>query len=248
MAAGRGGAVIRLERVTKRFGRQAAVEDLTLEVRAGEVLALVGPNGAGKTTTIKMIAGLLRATSGRIEVCGYDVVHQPIEAKRRIGYIPDQPYLYEKLTGREFLEFLARMYGRDGAVGRREMESWIEMFSMGDWVDTLVETYSHGMRQRVVLAGTLLHAPEVLLVDEPLVGLDPQTARLVRQIFRQQARQGRALLVSTHLLSIAETTADRIAILRGGRLAAVGTLEELRAHARSGGSLEEIFFEVTGGP
>jgi ABC-2 type transport system ATP-binding protein len=238
--------VIRLEAVTKTFGTKRAVDDLSLEVRPGEVFAMLGPNGAGKTTTIKMIAGLVRPTSGRVLVGGVDVVADPIAAKRILGYVPDQPYLYEKLTGREFLHFVSEVYERDGSAGREAMERWIRTFGMEEWIDTLVETYSHGMRQRVVLSATLLHEPEVLLVDEPLVGLDPQTARLVREIFREQARAGRTVLLSTHLLSIAETAADRIGIMRNGRLVAVGTLEDLRARVRRDASLEEIFLDVTG--
>jgi len=238
--------MIALQGVSKSFGRKLAVDGLTLEVAPGEFFALLGPNGAGKTTTIKLIAGLLRPTSGRIFVCGLDVQERTIEAKRLLGYVPDQPFLYDRLSGLEFLSFVADLYGIDGPEFRRERDRLVELFSMGDYIHELIESYSHGMRQRVVLAATLLHRPKVILVDEPLVGLDPRTMRLVKEVFRQEARAGTSILMSTHILSVAEDFADRIGIMQEGRLVALGKLEDLRRRAGAGGGLEEVFFRITG--
>ena len=237
--------MIKLSGVRKEFGRKIAVENLSLEIAAGECFAFLGPNGAGKTTTIKMIAGLLRPTRGRIEVCGLDIVDQYLEAKRQIGYIPDQPFLYDKLTGLEFLNFIGEMYGVNGKDRRREIDRLVEMFRMKDWVRELTESYSHGMKQRVVISATLLHRPKVIVVDEPLVGLDPHTSRQVKDIFADQARQGTSVFMSTHIISIAEETAQRIGIIMNGRLTAVGTIDELRQQAKTDGKLEEIFFKIT---
>jgi ABC-2 type transport system ATP-binding protein len=238
--------MIRIDNVTKRFGDKTAVDGLTLHVPAGEVFAFLGRNGAGKTTTIKMITGLLRPTSGRVFVGGLDVQERYLEARQIIGYVPDQPYLYDKLSGREFLSMVGSLYGMNGdalEAGIGRMEEW---FEMGDFLDELTETYSHGMKQRVVLAATLLHKPRLLVVDEPLVGLDPQTARLVKRIFRQEAAAGGAVFMSTHVLSIAEEVADRVGIVRDGRLAAVGTVEELMARGGGAEDLEEAFMRLAG--
>lgn len=240
--------MIVLQGVSKNFGRKRAVDGLTLEVAPGEFFALLGPNGAGKTTTIKMIAGLLRPDAGKILVGGLDVQERPIEVKRLLGYVPDQPFLYERLSGAEFLNFVADLYGLDGTGRRREMERLVELFGMADYIHELIESYSHGMRQRVVLAATLLHRPKAILVDEPLVGLDPHTTRLVKEIFRQEVRSGTSIFMSTHILSVAEDLADRIGIMREGRLVAVGGLEDLRRRAGAGGRLEEIFFRIAGDP
>ncbi len=233
--------------VTKHFGRKVAVSDVTLDVAPGEFFAVLGPNGAGKTTTIKMISGLLRPTAGSISVCGLDVQKDPIGAKRVISYVPDQPFLYDRLSGLEFMNFVADIYGVDGKERRAEVERLVELFSMGDYIRELAESYSHGMKQRVVLAATLLHRPKVILVDEPLVGLDPQTARLVKEIFRERARSGVSIFMSTHILSVAEDFADRIGIMVEGRIAAVGGMDDLRRQAGTGGRLEEIFFRITEG-
>ena len=240
--------MISLQGVSKHFGRKVAVNDLSLEVAAGEFFAVLGPNGAGKTTTIKMIAGLLRPTAGRIAVCGRDVQAEAIEAKRLISYVPDQPFLYDRLSGLEFMNFVAELYGVDGPERRREIDRLVELFAMKDYVREMTESYSHGMKQRVVLAATLLHRPKAILVDEPLVGLDPHTARLVKQIFREQARSGTSIFMSTHVLSVAEDFADRIGIMMEGRIVALGGIEDLRRQAGAGGKLEEIFFRITEGP
>lgn len=237
--------MISLQGVSKHYGRKVAVDNLSLEIAPGEFFAVLGPNGAGKTSTIKMIAGLLKPTAGRILVCGHDVQRDPIAAKRVTAYVPDQPFLYDKLSGLEFLHFIADLYGVGGEERRREIDRLVELFDLKDFVRELTESYSHGMKQRLVLAATLLHRPRVIVVDEPLVGLDPHTTRLVKEIFRDQARGGTSIFMSTHVLSVAEDFADRIGIMRGGRLVAVGRLEELRRQARTDGRLEEVFFRIT---
>ncbi|MBX6313158.1 MAG: ABC transporter ATP-binding protein [Isosphaeraceae bacterium] len=237
--------MIELRGVTKAFGAKRAVDHLDLDVRAGELFAFLGPNGAGKTTTIKMVCGLLAPSSGTVLVGGHRADTQ--EARQLIAYVPDQPYLYEKLTGREFLRFVVEMYGLPQAHARRRIAELIETFEMGDYIDELCENYSHGMKQRVVFASALVHDPKVLIVDEPLVGLDPRSARIVKDLFLAQARAGVAVLMSTHLLSIAEELADTIGIIDRGRMLARGTLAELRAQAQHHGPLEDLFLKLTGG-
>ncbi len=237
--------MIRLSNVSKDYGRKTAVRDLTLDIPGGELFAFLGPNGAGKTTTIKMIAGLLRPTRGEISVCGFDVQRDYIEAKRLMAYVPDQPYLYDKLSGFEFLEFIGEMYGLGREERRRECARLSGGFDMDGYLDTLTESYSHGMKQRVVLAGTLLHKPKVMVVDEPLVGLDPHTSRLVKQIFRDQARAGTTIFMSTHVISIAEDVADRVGIILEGKVVALGTVADLRRQANHDGKLEDEFFKIT---
>ena len=237
--------MIELERVTKRFGEVVAVSELSLRVEAGEVFALLGPNGAGKTTTVKLIAGLLRPTAGRVRVSGYDLLSQPLEVKRRLSYIPDQPYLYDKLTGREFLEFVGRLHRLDGATLSRRIEQLLELFDSVAYADELTESYSHGMKQRVVIASALLIEPRVIVIDEPMVGLDPRCARLVKDLLRERARGGVTVFLSTHTLSVAEEVADRVGIMDRGRLIACGTLEELRRLRQTRGSLEELYLSLT---
>jgi ABC-2 type transport system ATP-binding protein len=239
--------MISIRGVTKNYGRKVAVDNLSLEIAPGEFFALLGPNGAGKTTTIKLIAGLLRPTSGRILVCGHDVQEAPIEAKRVISYVPDQPFLYDKLSGLEFLHFIGDLYGLNGGSRQQEIDRLVEVFSMKDYVRELTEAYSHGMKQRLVLAATLLHRPKVIVVDEPLVGLDPHSARLVKEIFREQARGGTSIFMSTHVLSVAEDFADRIGIMLNGRIVALGKMDDLRRQAQVGGRLEDVFFKITEG-
>ena len=237
--------MIELRGVTKIFGTKKAVDHLDLGVRAGELFAFLGPNGAGKTTTIKMVCGLLRPTSGMVQVGGYPAASP--QARQLLAYVPDQPYLYEKLTGREFLRFVVEMYGLDRRASTRRINDLIDIFEMNDYVDELSENYSHGMKQRVVFASALVHDPKVLIVDEPLVGLDPRSARIVKDLFVAQARSGVAVLMSTHLLSIAEELADTIGIVDHGRMLAHGTLAELRDKVQHHGPLEELFLKVTGG-
>jgi len=237
--------LIEIEGLTKTYGEKVAVRELSLAVRAGEVFAFLGPNGAGKTTTIKVIAGLLHPSSGTVRICGRDVVAEAMEAKARLAYVPDQPYLYEKLTGREFLNFVGGLYRISPKELDRRLALIIERLEIDDYLDLLAEEYSHGMKQRVVLASALLHGPEVLVVDEPMVGLDPRSVRIVKGIFRELAGKGVAVFMSTHTLSVAEAIADRIGIIREGRLIACGTLGELRALREELGDFEDLFLALT---
>jgi ABC-2 type transport system ATP-binding protein len=237
--------MIELNEVTKRYGTKVAVDRLTLHVNPGELFAFLGPNGAGKTTTIKLICGLLFPTSGTVRVGGFDLEKEGDRARQLISYVPDQPYLYEKLTGREFLQFIADMYGLPRAHGLQRMETMIELFDLGDFVDELTERYSHGMRQRTVFAAALLHEPRVLIVDEPTVGLDPRSVRLLKDLLRQEADRGTTVFLSTHSLDVAEKLADRIGIVEHGRLICCGTLDSLRAQAALDGSLEDVFLVLT---
>jgi ABC-2 type transport system ATP-binding protein len=236
--------MIELRKVTKRFGTKCAVDGLDLEVRPGELFAFLGPNGAGKTTTIKMICGLLAPSSGIVRVGGFESTS--LQARQLLGYVPDQPYLYDKLTGREFLKFVVEMYGLERPHAARRIHELIDTFEMGDYVDELCETYSQGMKQRVVFASALVHDPKILVVDEPLVGLDPRSARIVKDLFVAQARSGCAVLMSTHLLAIAEELADRIGIVDRGKMLALGTLDELRRQMQHHGPLEDLFLKLTG--
>jgi ABC-2 type transport system ATP-binding protein len=237
--------MIELRGVSKMFGPKRAVDHLDLHVRAGELFAFLGPNGAGKTTTIKMVCGLLEPTAGLVRVGGHPASSH--EARRLIAYVPDQPFLYEKLTGREFLKFVVEMYGIERGNGARRIGDLVETFEMEDYIDDLTENYSHGMKQRVVFASALVHAPRVLIVDEPLVGLDPRSARIVKDLFLAQARRGVAVLMSTHLLAIAEELADTIGIIDHGRMLAHGSLAEIRERAQMHGPLEPLFLKLTGG-
>jgi ABC-2 type transport system ATP-binding protein len=237
--------MIQLQGVTKLFGAKRAVDHLDLSVRPGELFAFLGPNGAGKTTTIKMCCGLLRPTSGTLTIAGHPAGSAP--ARQVIAYVPDQPFLYEKLTGREFLRFVVEMYGLDTQRAATRIDHLIDLFEMRDFVDELCESYSQGMKQRVVFASALVHEPRVLIVDEPLVGLDPRSARIVKDLFLSQARAGVAVLMSTHLLAIAEELADTVGIIDHGRLLACGTLSQIREQAQHQGPLESLFLRLTGG-
>src|SRR6516162_803483 len=210
--------MIDLDHVTKTYGTKIAVRDLTLRIEPGELFAFLGPNGAGKTTTIKLLGGLLFPTSGTVRVGGFDIQRDGDRARQLISYVPDQPYLYEKLTGREFIQFIADMYGMPLNHGRQRMEQVIALFEMAEFVDDLIERYSHGMRQRTVFAAALLHDPKVLIVDEPTVGLDPKSVRLLKDLLRQQAADGTTVFLSTHSLDIAQELAARIGVVNNGRL------------------------------
>jgi ABC-2 type transport system ATP-binding protein len=236
---------IRITNVTKCYGRLRAVDDITFDVRGGEVFAFLGPNGAGKTTTIKMLTGLLRPDAGAIEICGHDVLTNGRLAKARMAYVPDEPFLYEKLSAREFLGFVAQMYGIDPATAAEHEQYYMDRLQVTGFADQLAESYSHGMKQRVVLAAALLHDPQVLVVDEPMIGLDPRTVRTVKELFRQRADSGRTVFMSTHTLDVAESIADRIAIINHGRIIACGTLAELRSLAAREHRLEDVFLELT---
>jgi ABC-2 type transport system ATP-binding protein len=240
--------VIRLTGLTKRYGKFTAVDDIELEVPRGELFGLLGPNGAGKTTTLRMIAGLLRPTAGKVYVAGIDIQQRPLEAKAHLGFVPDRPFVYDKLTGGEFLRFAAALYGQDGAVVERRIDELLELFDLTQWKDELTESYSHGMRQKLIISGAMVHRPDVIVVDEPMVGLDPKSARLLKDLFRQFVDRGGTVLMSTHTLEVAEVMCDRIAIVHRGRIAAQGTMAELRRHTASEGmGLEELFLKLTGG-
>ncbi len=238
-------SAIVLDGVQKRYGKNVAVKNLTLAVPRGQLFAFLGPNGAGKTTTIKMIVGLLRPNVGSVHVCGHHIGSNGLAAKAQLAYVPDQPFIYEKLTGREFLYFVAEMYGLSSEHRDRVLESLTARLGLGDFLDQLTEGYSHGMKQRVVLAAALLHEPKVLVIDEPMVGLDPRTVRAVKDLFVEHTRNGGTIFMSTHTLEVAEAVADRIGIIHDGELLALGTLEELRDRAAQQHSLEEIFLRLT---
>ncbi|MBI4513057.1 MAG: ABC transporter ATP-binding protein [Gemmatimonadetes bacterium] len=240
--------MITLERVTKRYGSLTAVDRVNLEVPPGTLFGLLGPNGAGKTTLVRMVAGILRPDEGRIRIVGLDVQAEPEAAKARLGFIPDRPYLYEKLTGAEFLRFVAGLYGLDGRQVEGRIDEFLDFWELSSWRDELVETYSHGMRQRLVVASAFIHRPEVIVVDEPMIGLDPKAARLLNRIFREFVRRGGTILMSTHSLGIAEALCERIAIIQEGRIRAEGTVEDLRRLVAAGDvSLEDVFLRLTGG-
>jgi ABC-2 type transport system ATP-binding protein len=234
------------ENLTKHFGGKTAVQALNLAVPAGEFFCFLGPNGAGKTTTIKMLTGLLHPSEGRALIGGHDIQQDPVAAKRLIGYVPDHPFLYEKLTGHEFMRFVAGLYGMPQARFRERCAPLLEMFEIAAVADMLVEDYSHGMRQKLSFASCFLHEPKVVIVDEPWVGLDPKNIRFVKDFLKQKTREeGIAVFMSTHTLSIAEEIADRIGIISLGRLRHIGTVAEIKAVARDPGSLESVFLKLT---
>jgi len=238
--------MIELVNVRRTYGAKVAVADLSFTVAPGELFAFLGPNGAGKTTTLKMLVGLLKPTLGMIRVCGFDVVLQTRSANRLIGYVPDEPYLYDKLTGREFLWLIGEVHGLGKHEIQHRVEQQIARFELKEFVDELAESFSHGMKQRVAFAAALLHDPAVLIVDEPMVGLDPRSARLVRDLLRDMAAAGKSVLMSTHSLSVAEQIANRIGIIDAGKLHFVGSLAELRQTVPEQGlTLEDLFLQFT---
>lgn len=240
--------MIAIHDLVKEFGPFRAVDGVSLEVSAGEIHGFLGPNGAGKTTTIRMIAGLLKPTSGRIVVNGHDLARNPEAAKASLGFIPDRPFIYEKLTAGEFLRFHAGLYGVDAAVAIRRVREMLELFELTRWEHELVESFSLGMKQRLVMGAAFLHRPRAILVDEPMVGLDPRGARLIKDVFRRMSRSGVAILMSTHTLEVAEEMCDRVSIIVKGRLIACGTVEELRRLAGSRNEqLTPVFLKLTGG-
>ena len=241
--------MIELVGIAKHYGPHIAVRHLDLTVPRGELFGFIGPNGAGKTTTIKMIGGILAPTHGRVKIAGLDMAQQPVAAKHKIGFIPDRPFLYEKLTAMEFMQFTADVYRVDqGQVATRAMDL-LERFALSDWADELIESFSHGMKQRLIMCAALLHAPEVIVVDEPMVGLDPMAIRMVKEMFRDLAGKGVTLFMSTHTLAVAEDICDRIGIIHRGELIAQGTLEELRHQVQGGApDLEAVFLNLTEAP
>ncbi len=241
--------MIHMLNLTKKYGELVAVNNINLHVRRGEIFGFLGPNGAGKTTTIKMLAGLLRPTRGQILVNGHDVVQHPIQAKRIIGFIPDRPFLYDKLTGLEFMQFMAGLYGMNHDSFEDRADRLLRLFDLEGWSGELIESYSHGMKQRLIIAAALLHQPQLIIVDEPLVGLDPRGARMVKDIFLNlSARNGVSVFMSTHTLEVAQEMCHRIAIIQEGSVVAVGTFDELQHQAGvSNPRLESIFLRLTGG-
>ncbi len=238
--------MIKLSNLTKLYGKLTAVDSINLEVAQGEVFGFLGPNGAGKTTTIKMMAGLLQPTSGRAFIGGYDVQQEPLKAKFITGFIPDRPFLYEKLTATEFMHFVSKLYDMEDA--KKRIDELLAQFGLREWADELVENFSHGMKQRLVMASALLHKPRVLVVDEPMVGLDPRGARLVKDIFRDLASKGVTVFMSTHTLEIVEQMCTRVAIINKGVIIAEGSVDDLGRMARMPNShLEPIFLKLTGG-
>ncbi len=239
--------MIEIVQLTKRYGTFTAVNGINLVVPRGELFGFLGPNGAGKTTTMRMVAGILRPSSGTIRIAGIDIAAEPVAAKSRLGFIPDRPFIYEKLTGIEFLRFVAGLYGQEGSAIERRSDELLEAFDLTEWRDELVESYSHGMRQKLIISSAFVHRPEVIVVDEPMVGLDPKAAKTLKDLFREYTRRGHTIMMSTHTLEVAQTMCDRIGIIQKGHIRACGTMDELRANAERGDEgLEEIFLRLTG--
>jgi len=238
--------LIEIIHLTKKYGDFEAVKDISLSVAAGEIFGFIGPNGAGKTTTISIMGGILAPTAGQVRICGIDMAQAPEEAKSRIGFIPDRPYLYEKLTAMEFLKFMADVYRMDKSSFSAKAREMLALFSLEQWGNHLIESFSHGMKQRLIMAGALLHDPEVLVVDEPLVGLDPRGQKMIKGLFRDLAAKGVTIFMSTHTLAVAEEVCDRVGVIHEGRLIATGTTADLILQTGVAQSdLEAVFFRLT---
>jgi ABC-2 type transport system ATP-binding protein len=238
--------MIELKSLTKKYGDYTAVDDLNLYVKKGEIFGFIGPNGAGKTTTIKMIGGILAPSAGTVKITGIDIQQEPEKAKGKIGFIPDRPYLYEKLTGMEFLKFTADLYGVPDDIFSQKAQQNLEMFSLADWSDQLIESYSHGMKQRLIMSAALLHDPEVIIVDEPMVGLDPAAILMVKDLFQRLAQKGVTIFMSTHTLVVAEDICERIGVINKGQLIASGTTADLQREANiTDADLEQVFMNLT---
>jgi ABC-2 type transport system ATP-binding protein len=240
--------MIALQNLVKQYGGFTAVDGVTLDVQPGEIHGFLGPNGAGKTTTLRMIAGLLEPTSGRILVNGHDLATHPVEAKTSLGFIPDRPYIYEKLTAGEFLRFHGGLYGIEGDAVTERVHEMLDLFDLRRWEDELVESFSHGMKQRLVMSAAFLHRPRAVVVDEPMVGLDPRGARLIKDVFRKMSERGVAILMSTHTLEVAQELSDRITIINKSRIVAQGTVDDvLRLSGGEDEQLTPVFLRLTGG-
>jgi ABC-2 type transport system ATP-binding protein len=238
--------MIILNSLTKKFGPFTAVDNLTLTVPEGEFFGFLGPNGAGKTTTIKMMTGLFTPTSGSIVINGFDIHKQPIEAKSTFGYIPDQPFLYDKLTGREFLYYIGGLFDMPKMECQRQIEEFVEHFEIGDWADKRTEEYSQGMRQRITITAAFLHNPRTIIIDEPMVGLDPRSARIVKDSLKQKSKEGVSIFMSTHSLEMVEELCDRIGIIKDGKLIFLDSKDNLHHHkSKYDGKLESVFLELT---
>ncbi|MFP4378956.1 MAG: ABC transporter ATP-binding protein [Candidatus Sumerlaeia bacterium] len=238
---------IRTVHLKKKYGEHLALRDLSVEVQPGEIFCYLGPNGAGKTTTIKILTGLLRPTEGHAEILGCDIQKEPVKAKQQIGYIPDHPYLYEKLTGREFFYFIGDLFGIERKRADERLVEYFDIFGLTGAEDSFIENYSHGMRQKLVFSVSLMHEPRVLVVDEPMVGLDPQSARVLKRLLQRKVdEEGLAVFLSTHTLSVAAELADRIGVLHHGELIFSGSLQEMREQLGEAKNLEEMFLSLTG--
>jgi ABC-2 type transport system ATP-binding protein len=237
--------MIDLINITKDYGTTIAVNNLNLHVASGDIYGFIGPNGAGKTTTIRMMGGIIEPSSGSIIIDGIDMKENPVAAKKIIGVVPDRPFLYEKLTGAEFLKFIADIYEVDAKSVRQRSDDLLRQFALWDWANEIIEAYSHGMKQRLIIAAALMHDPKILVVDEPMVGLDPSAVRMVKDIFKDLASKNVAIFVSTHTLSIAEDMCDRIGVIHKGNLVAQGTMDELNSAAQTQKArLEEVFLTL----
>ena len=237
--------MINIKNLTKHYGNLTAVSDLNLNIPAGECFGFLGPNGAGKTTTIKLLAGLLKPNEGTIEISGYDIQRDPQKVKGIIGYIPDKPFIYEKLTGGEFLDFVAELYQVNGDFVKEKREELLNLFAIKDFENELVESYSHGMRQKLVITAALIHNPKVIIVDEPMVGLDPKGMRQVKEIFKQLTKSGVTIFMSTHTMSVAQEMCHRIGIINKGKLIALGNMNDLQKQAQVSSGLEDVFLQLT---
>ena len=240
--------MIQLRELTKCYGNTIAVDHLSLSIPAGGIFGFLGPNGAGKTTTIRMMMGLLEPTAGTVQLGGYDLHADPLRAKALCGFVPDRPHVYEKLTGAEFIDFTADLYQVEPAAKAARRERLLEVFDLAEWRNELAESYSHGMKQRLVMAAALVHAPRILIVDEPTVGMDPRGARLLKRLFRDLAADGATVFMSTHSLEVAEELCDQIGIIQRGRLVALGTVDQLHEQAgrHDNATLESVFLRLTG--
>ena len=237
--------MLEIKNLTKKFGDKVAVDNIDLSVKSGEIYGFLGPNGAGKTTTIKMIVGMLMPDGGSISVDGIDAINDDVEAKRQIAYVPDSPEIYDIMTGRQYLNFIADVFELSDEERNKQIDRYAEVFEMKDNLDVMIAGYSHGMKQMIVIMGALIHSPKLLILDEPMVGLDAKSSFRLKEIMRALADEGRTVFFSTHVMEVAENLCDRIGIINKGKIIAVGTLDEIKAAAKDTGSLEKIFLELT---